>query len=154
MKVPRIRIAWVMFAIAAFAIDLTVMRALVDYPSPMGEDLLFGALPMTNVLAVGLLIAQHRPRSRPFLLGFELFGAIALAAYIAWALLFPGPGGIRPYVSIVLDPIVATMGQTRSLVTLPILWLVVFSMLSLPQVAFALIGGFLSRRYKVTIIRR
>ncbi len=155
MKVPRIRIAWVMFAIAIFAIDFTVMRALLDYPSPLGEDLLFGAVPMANVLVVGLLIAQQRPRSRPFLLGFEFFGAIALASYIALALLFPGPSGpIRPYVAIVLDPIVAPMGLTRTLSSVLIIWLVVLFMLGWPQLAFALLGGFLSRRYRVTITRR
>jgi hypothetical protein len=75
VKIPRIRIAWVMFAIAFFAIDFTIMRALLDYPSPLGEELLFGALPMANVLMVGVLIAQQRPRSRPFFVGFEFFSA-------------------------------------------------------------------------------
>jgi hypothetical protein len=144
-----------MLAVAILAVNFAAIRAFLDYTSPLGEVLLFGALPMANILAVGLLIAQRRPRTRPFLLGFELFGAIELASYFAFASWFPNPGGpIRWYVSIVLDPIVATMGQTRSLVTLPAIWLVVLFMLGLPQVAFALIGGFLSRRYKVTITRR
>ena len=155
VKLPRIRIAWVMFAVAFFAIDLTVMRALLDYPSPLGEELLFGALPMANVLAVGLLIAQQRVRSRPFLLGFELFGAIALASYIASARFCPGPRGpIRSYLSIVLDPITAPMGLTRTLSSVLIIWLVVLLMLGWPQLAFALLGGFLSRRYRVTMTRR
>jgi hypothetical protein len=144
-----------MFAIAILAVDFAVFRAFLDYTSPMGEELLFGALPMANVLAVGLLIAQQRPRNRPFLLGFELFGAIALASYVAFALWFANPGGpIRWYVSIVLDPIVAPMGLTRTLGSVLIIWLVVLFMLAWPQLAFALIGGFLSRRYKVTITRR
>ena len=155
VKVPRIRISWVMFAVAIAAFDFAAIRALVDSPSPMGEDLLFGAVPMANVLVVGLLIAQQRPRSRPFLLGFELFGSIALAAYIALALLFPGPSGpIRPYVAIVLDPIVAPMRLTHTLSSVLIIWLVVLFMLGWPQVAFALIGGFLSRRFTVTITQR
>ena len=155
MKAPRIRIAWVMFAVAVFAIDLTVMRALLDHLSPLGEELLFGALPMANVLAVGLLIAQQHVRSRPFLLGFELFGAIALAACVASARFCPGPGGpIRSYVSILLDPIAAPMGLTRTLSSVLMIWLVVLFMLGWPQLAFALLGGFLSRRYRVTITRR
>jgi hypothetical protein len=155
VKLPRIRIAWVMFAVAILAVDFTVMRALLDGPPPLAEELLFGALPMANVLVVGLLIAFQRPPNRAFLLGFELFGAIALTFYIALAILSPGPSGpIRPYVAIVLDPIVAPMGLTRSLSSVLTIWLVVLFMLGWPQVTFALIGGFLSRRYKVTINRR
>jgi hypothetical protein len=152
VKIPRIRIAWVMFAIAFFAIDFTIMRALLDYPSPLGEELLFGALPMANVLMVGLLIAQQRPRSRPFFVGFEFFGAIALASFIALALLFPGPSGpIRPYVATLLDPIEAVLGQPFSLLSLLIIWTVIVVMLGWPQVAFALIGGFLSRKFKINV---
>ena len=47
-----------------------------------GDSLVVGALPMANVLVAGLLIARQRPRSRPFLLGFEVFSAIALALYV------------------------------------------------------------------------
>jgi hypothetical protein len=92
-SVPRLGITWVIFAIAIFAINFTVMRARLEYPNPLGEDLLFRALRMANVLVVGLLIAQQRPRNRPFLLRFKFFGAIALASYIALARLFPGPRG-------------------------------------------------------------
>jgi hypothetical protein len=152
VKVPRIRIAWVMFAVAIFAVDFAAIRALIDSPPPLGEELLFGALPMANVLMIGLLIGQQRAGSQPFFVGFELFGAIALASYIALALLFPGPSGpIRPYVAIALDPIIATMGRTRELIMAPVIWLVVVVMLALPQLAVAAVGGFLSCRYKVTV---
>jgi hypothetical protein len=155
LKAPRVRIAWFMFAIAIFAIDFAAIRALVDSPPPVGEELLFGALPMANVLVAGLLIGRQRPDRRPFFVGFELFGAIALVSYIALALLFPGPSGpIRPYVAIVLDPMIVTMGRTRESIMLPIIWLVVLFMLGSPQLAFALVGGFLSGRYRVNITRR
>ena len=55
--------------------------------------LILGALPMANVLAVGILIGQRRPGSRPFLLGFEAFGAMALALYVALASFFGDPMG-------------------------------------------------------------
>ena len=32
MKVLRIRIAWVMFAVAIFAVDFAAIRALIDSP--------------------------------------------------------------------------------------------------------------------------
>ena len=46
-------------------------RSLVPNRRP---EVVSGALPMANVLAVGLLIAQQRPGSRPFMLGFGAFG--------------------------------------------------------------------------------
>ena len=73
--VPRFRIAWVMVAVAIAALNLAVIRVLLG--SPVGELVVLGALPMANVLAVGLLIGLRRRGSRPFLLGFEAFGAMA-----------------------------------------------------------------------------
>jgi hypothetical protein len=153
VKAPRFRIAWAMVAVAIAALDFTAIRTVLDSKSPLGGVSLLGALPMANVLVVGLVIAQQRPKTRLFLVGFELFGAIALASYIALALLFPG-GPIRPYVSIVLDPILATMGPAPPFTRFPIIWCVVAVMLAWPQVAFALLGGFLSRKFRVTITRR
>jgi hypothetical protein len=75
VKLHRIRIAWVMFAIAIAALDFAAIRAFLDYPGPFGEELLLGALPMSNVMAVGILIGRWRPGSSSFLLGFEKFGA-------------------------------------------------------------------------------
>ena len=56
--------------------------------SPAGELLILGALPMANVLAVGLLVGLRRPESSPALPGFVTFGAMALALYVALTLLF------------------------------------------------------------------
>ncbi len=84
---PRFRIAWVMVAVAIAAFDFGAIRAMFG---SWGHSLLLGALPMANVLAVGILVGQQRPGSRPFLLGFEVFGAMALAFYVvAYAWFFP-----------------------------------------------------------------
>ena len=87
MKMPRFRIAWIMVAVAIAALDFAAIRASLD----IREAVLFvlGALPMANVLAVGILIAQQRPGSRPFFLGFEAFGAMALALFITVAVASP-----------------------------------------------------------------
>ncbi len=155
MKLPRIRIAWVMLAIAILAIDFAVMRALMNYGSASREELLFGAVPMANELVVGLLIWQQRPNRRLFFTGFELFGAIALAFYIALALLLSGRSdAIHAYVAIALDPIAAPMRQPRTLSEMLIVWFVVLFMLAWPQIAFALIGGYLSSKHKVAVTRR
>jgi hypothetical protein len=75
VKLPPIQIAWVMFAIAIAACDFTAIRAFLDYPGPFGEELLLGALPMSNVMAIGIMIGRWRPGRRSFLLGFETLGA-------------------------------------------------------------------------------
>ncbi len=84
MKMPRFRIAWLMVAVAIAGIDFGVIRTLLAE-----LFLVMGALSMANVLVVGLLIAQQRPSSRPFLWGFEVFGAMALA------LLYPPSDSLR-----------------------------------------------------------
>ena len=72
-----------MVFVAVAALDFAAIRALVSSNSLVAGLLLVGALPMANVLAVGLLVAQRWPRSRPFLLGFEVFGAMGLTLYVA-----------------------------------------------------------------------
>ena len=83
MKTPRFRIAWVMVVVAVAALDFAAIRAFLGSKSLAADSLLLGALPMANVLALGILTGQRRPRSSPFLLGFGTFGAIALAVYVA-----------------------------------------------------------------------
>jgi hypothetical protein len=162
VKVPRFRIAWVMVAVAIAALDFTAIRVCLNAPSRWGEDFLLGVLPMVNVLGVGLLIGQQRPQSRPFFLGFETFGAMALALYVVLTLVFVDPWGastpygdlISSYLDPVVSPIEAIIGRDRPFVFIPTICLAIVLMLGWPQVAFALIGGFLSRRYKVIIVRR
>jgi hypothetical protein len=120
MKAPRFRIAWVMVAVAIAATNFAAIRAFVEYVSVLGEVLLFGALPMANVLVVGFLIGLRHSGRRPFLLGFELFGAIALAFYIALSC-FPASQRdiIHNYVYIVLDPVMAIMSRQPNLISRP-----------------------------------
>ena len=67
---------------------------------------------MANVLAVGILIGQQRPGSRPFLLGFEAFGAMALAFYVALVSFFPD--SYEPIGSYLALLIVRTHGEYSS----------------------------------------
>jgi hypothetical protein len=161
VRVPRFRIAWVMFAVAIAALNFGVLRACFDSPSPWSgsELLLFGALPMANLLGVGLLIAQQRPKCRPFLLGFETFGAAGLALYVALTIfsidnsvMSTSCGDvISSYLKPVLDRTEAAVGREQEFLLTSVLGCVAAAMLGWPQLAFALIGGFLSRRFKVRI---
>jgi hypothetical protein len=154
VKAPRFRITWVMVAVAIAALDLTAIRAMHDSETLVGEFLVVGALPMANILAVGILIARRRRGSRPFFLGFEEFGVIALALYVVSTISFRDRV-VEPYLNLFqfLDPILEGIGGTP-VVSVPIRIFIFSVILVLPQLAFALIGGFLSRRYRITITRR
>jgi hypothetical protein len=140
-----------MVVVAIAALDFAAIRAI--YGSSEGGLLVLGALPMAHILAVGLLISRRRPGSRPFLLGFETFGAMALALFVTWASCCD-PEAVNPYLDLFLDPLEQIVGQGRPFVFIPIAFFGAAVMLGWPQVVFALIGGFLSRRFKITITRR
>ena len=152
---PRFRIAWVMVAIAIAALDFAAIRAF--FVSGEVALLVLGALPMANILAVGILIAQQRPGSRPFLLGFEAFGAMALALFVAVvvaSLFLDNYRLITSYLTPVILSIEKSIGPNRPFVFIPIGLFAMVVMLGWPQLVFALIGGSLSRRFKITITRR
>jgi hypothetical protein len=158
VRLPQVRIVWVMVAVVIAALDFGAIRALLDPRMngpgrPPGILLLLGALPMANVLAVGVLIGQRRPGSRPFLLGFETFGAMALAVFVALAICFAREVVI-PYMAPFLYPVETIIGPGRPVLYIPICGFVVLVVLGLPQLVFALIGGSLSRRFKITITPR
>jgi hypothetical protein len=149
MKVPRFRFVWVMAFVALAALNFAVFRAAGDAHSKTGVLLAVGAMPMASVLAIGLIIGYRRHRSRPFLLGFESFGAMALALFAVPAVLF-GEKVLESYTRIFIDPLSRIIGPDRPLVHIAVAYVA----LGLPQVAFALMGGFLSRKYRITITER
>jgi hypothetical protein len=148
-----------MVAVAVAALDFSAIRVCLDAPSRWGVGFLLGVLPMVNVLGVGLLISQHRPQARPFLLGFEIFGAMALSLYVALTILLTDPGGasktygdlIHWYLMLLCGPIEAAIGRDSPVLLGLVIVPVIVVMLGWPQVAFALIGGFLSRRFKINV---
>src|SRR5258708_1404686 len=142
MKVPRFRIAWVMVFVALAALNFAVFRAAVGAHNITGILLALGAMPMATVLAKGLIIGYRRHGSRPFLLGFESFGAVALALFAVLAASF-GEKILDSYIRIFIEPLPKVLGPARSLFHIPIACVA----LGLPQVAFALIGAFLSRKF-------
>jgi len=142
-----------MVGIAIAALDFAVIRAMLRYPE-IGF-LVLGALPMVNFLVVGTLAAQQQPGSRPFLLGFATSGAMVLSLFIALMIFDRNQDGpIFHYLCLLYVPMDKAVGLDRPYVRIPLEFSLVMGMLGLPQVAFALIGGFLSRRFKITITRR
>jgi hypothetical protein len=141
-----------MVFVAITALNFAAMRALFSFihDSDLAVVAGVGALPMANILAVGILIGQRRTGSRPFLLGFEAFGTMALALYLSLARFFPDET-LMPYLSLSIKPMEKSILRDYPLVFIMITWFIVVVTLGLPQVGFAFIGGFLSRKFRITI---
>jgi hypothetical protein len=142
VKAPRFRIGWLMVAVAIAALNFGAIRAICAATGQFFLSWVVGTLPMANVLAVGLLIAQQRPRYYPFLLGFEAFGAMALAFYIVSA--SDDFAAVAFYLKPCLDPIEDIIGPDQPFLLWPVLISACVVMLGLPQVVCAMVGGLLS----------
>jgi hypothetical protein len=153
MKTPSFRIAWLMVAVAIAALDVKVMRDVVGSRSSRNIGLVLGSLPMVNALAVGVLFDQRRRACRWSLLGFEVFGAISVALYIALWSNFDYEIE-RTYLKPLIDLLQRTIGQDHPNIFIPILYVGVMLMVGLPQLALALVGGFLTRTFNRTLFRR
>jgi hypothetical protein len=156
MRAPRFRIRWLMVAVAIVAVAFGAVRAVGDLGAGDGRRLLlFGAFPMANILVIGPLLARKDPRSRPFLLGFEIFAALALSAFVLLMTFFPSRNGpVFWYLSLAFHALERIIGQEPTRVHQLIDFLVEGFLLSIPQFVFALIGGFLSQWLISTVARR
>ena len=120
-------------------------------PGPLSELIIVGALPMANVLAVGLypiLMSRHRhERVRPGWVGFEVGGLAALLLYLACSVLMTHP--LHEGVGHLLR---------AGFVPGPVFLAGAVVLLLLPQLALAILGARLDRTYQfrvsVTVERR
>jgi hypothetical protein len=134
---------------AIAALDLGAIRAVSDRGwGPESNLLAVGALPMANVLGFGLLVGCLHRGSRPYLVGFEALGALAMAFYVT-AILSPSHRESVPQM-IVLGYMRLAWGlwPTGAARTISRV-LIAYSALSLwvtwPQLALAVAGGFFTR---------
>lgn len=148
MNVPRFRIASIMVVVAIVALDFGMIRALSVVQRGPYVLLVLGALPMANVLPVIMLIGERRRENRPFRLGFVSFGAMALAVFVAVTWFLPHEMAIL--FTPLLDYVVKTIGSGRPLLSVAVQALALVVTVGLPQVVFALIGGFVSRKFMIT----
>jgi hypothetical protein len=142
MRSPRYSIAGLMALVAIVALDCSIIQAYRGHPplEPNLADLLvFGALPMANLLSLGLVaLLGGRPRRGPgrrTLARLEVFGGVALLVFLACAWLAAGP--IHDGVGEFLRPL--GMGS-------PLFLSAAALTLLLPQVGLALAGLRLARR--------
>jgi hypothetical protein len=78
---------------------------------------------------------------------------MALALFIALASCFPREV-VMPYLVPFVAPLERIIGPDRPFVYIPIGCFILVVLLGWPQVAFALVGGFLSRGFRITITPR
>ncbi len=117
---PRIRIAWVMVFVVVAALNFWFFRiCYYDLGANLGSvvnmfDVLYiGSMPMANILLLGILISLQRRGIRPFLMGFEVFGAVALAVYITLCSFYCHEL-VRPYLFRFQVPVFNAIGRSRA----------------------------------------
>jgi len=162
MKAPRFRLNWLMGCIALVALNFGVMRLLDDLGHRqfvithtdrflhVTQHWVVGGLPMLNTLGIVLVIGLLRRGSHRFVWGFVLFGAIALALYVAAVGLYfdefeqAGHDLLRPIVAALAN------GQTVLSAEKFLMFICIVAVtFFLPQLAVALVGGFLFRDFKL-----
>jgi hypothetical protein len=113
--------------------------------SPLAELIVLGALPMANVLALGLypiLMARHEyERGRLGLVGFEVGGVAALLLFLACSTLWTKS----------LSEGVGRLLMALGLSPGPVFVAGAVVLLGLPQLAMALLGARPGRIYKVRV---
>ena len=143
----RLTILWAMVIVAVVAIDFGAVRAFFTQSlHHVVSMLILGALPMGNVLVVAHLISGRRCSYSPFLSGFKAAGATALVVYIAsicWS-----SEAVERLTSPLVQPLVDDLRRRPHPSTWDIatIYLLDAALFTLPQLAFALLGGYLLRR--------
>ncbi|MHC5538753.1 hypothetical protein ACYOEI_11065 [Singulisphaera rosea] len=134
-----------MIAVAILAINFGMIRAC------WGVYLLnLGVIPMANVLGLTYLALRKRPAERPFLVGFEVFGLVALSLFIRVS-----SQNERELIFYYLQPLLSpieSLAPRSAFMLVGVIFPLAIALLGLPQLLFAFFGGYLSRRYR--IIRR
>jgi hypothetical protein len=148
MKWFRFSISSLMAVVLFVALDCMALNMLIVRPLfrvSLSELILLGALPMANILAIGLLRLwadrNGRGRTRPLLVGFEVCGWVTLLVFVTCAVLatesfHDGVGSILRYC---LKP------------ENPTFLIGAVAILLIPQLALASIGGWLIRSYRIEV---
>ena len=160
MKLPHTPIAGLMGAVVAVAVNLAVIRSLIDQNSPESAPhffFAFGILPMSSLLiVVALISAPNLRRGRspsPFLFGFEVSGWAAVFAFLTcYSIATSRLMGFLEAIAGLLRPIIVPYAQAApSWAQMSIELGFATALFSLPQLLIALLGGWLIARSGFTI---
>lgn len=135
-------------AVAIAAIDCMALRSIHSRPFPLTADIaivVVSSLPMANLLTIGAFMLLRPSRNRrPFLLGFEFCGALALFAYAGLALWQP-VWIISSFAAPIEEFIEANIDFEMTQLAWTIVEELIFAVVAfLPQVTVALVGGCLT----------
>jgi hypothetical protein len=151
MKYFRFSISSLMAVVLVVALDCMAINMLIVRPLfrvPLSELILLGALPMTNVQAIGLIPLwadrNGRGRTRPLLVGFEICGWVTLLVFVACAVL-----ATRSFHTVVGEIVRSLLRRPEE--PLFLIVAVAAAILLLPQLALALVGGWLIRNYRIEV---
>ena len=149
MKLPHFRIAWLMVLVAIVGLDCWAIRSFLDDRSWIVKACI-GGLPMAHILILGPLVSHSYRSSRRFLWGFEAFGAAAAILCIALMIHSP-PFGRFFNQHMFINPLERAWGAPMNW-SVP-QWLICgflqSLLVTLPQLAFAMIGGFLAHHLRI-----
>jgi hypothetical protein len=149
MKMPRFTIAWIMVIIVVAAIDLAAIRALDGTRSLIRGLLVWGSMPMASILVLGIPSVirglSGSGKIHPFLIRFELVGWTVLLVYTGSAILFP------EFVGELVQHLLESSDLPLVSGTNPLVLFYVVLIPLLPQLALALVGGWLNQLFKIRI---
>jgi hypothetical protein len=143
-SISSLMVVVLVVALDCMAVNLLIVRRLLRIP--LSELVLVGALPMANILAIGLLrlwaYRNGRGRTRPLLVGFEVCGWVTLLVFVTCAVLatdslHDGVGDILRSLSLRPENPLFLIGAV--------------AILLLPQLALASFGGWLIRNYRIEV---
>jgi hypothetical protein len=149
MRAPRSRIAWLMGWVAIAGFNFWSIRMIIrDYGGPIADQVGIGALLMANILIIVALLSYPYRGARRFLWGFEVFGVAAVTLYVALTILFQARVPfLTPYIRLAVAPLIGAWRPPWTDPRLLIGYILVSLWVTLPQLAFALIGGLLFRMF-------
>jgi hypothetical protein len=149
MKYFRFSISTLMAVVLVVALDCMAINMLIVRPLfrvPLSELILLGALPMANILAIGLLRLwadrNERGQTRPLLVGFEICGWVTLLVFLTCAVL--ATESFHDGVGALLRSLSLRPGD-------PLFLIGAVAILLLPQLALASVGGWSIRSYRIEV---
>lgn len=149
MKNLRFSTSSLMALVLVVALDFGMCKALLPggqcFVPDLSDLIVFGALPMVNVLALGLIPrskSRHQRAARRLgLIGFEVSGLIGLIFYLGCSILDTQP--IHRGVGAILRGVGFPPG--------PVFLVGAVVLLLVPQVVLAFLGGWLARSYRLRV---
>lgn len=167
MRWFRFSIRSLVFAVVLVAVNCGALAAIAPYRQARAIEAVFGALPMGNLLAImGYRRLVRGTATSPFFVGFALFGTIAVVVWITGCLTtderlhksaaswFAQSLQWVPFFTRASAGIVAGPSIFPRLYFLFVIAAIIWTFTALPQLLFALAGGWLSARLALVLKRR